>query len=592
MATSPRPSGAESSWISKWYTSQATVKPTSITTQLCEQCITTLKLVHKHLLSRMDLSKPAVRCYDRALCSFILWLDGYEVLKGDLDQVVADSWTLRRLILGFLSDISRGLAEGFVPMLGLSDAYGAQVSNLRAVLYEAEATLQEGNKMSPDWDAGPAPESNSDAESDGSDDSRQESMISDSRDFDDLLADLKTDIQCLHDLGPLIESPFIERQKHPEDVAPVSLQITWEAYQPYGDRILQRFPQAQASLVERLARANLDRFRRIQEEKRENLIKQRQHDEAASRISGSVRYRDSALGTSLATGSIYAETLMAYGQSEDLAVRVPPLPEGAKSGVPFECLACGRNVSIKNNSAWKKHLWRDLRPWICHDSACDFGNEPFTSREDWIEHLEFDHNFQLAWGSFECPLCHEETGEGKTAIIHHLASHMEEISLAALPSGYDSDNDLEGSEDEAKNEDTDEDKNGDDDGDDDDCISEGEVSDDFVVLEPPLADGSSAHDPIDQQNAHWHPTDPASGNAREHDLYTHAVPQEDGLYHCPWERRPSCNHQPEKSKAAYDIFVDSHLKLYRCKAASCEGVRFSSTFFLFRHEREIHGMHR
>ncbi|KAM6511507.1 hypothetical protein FALCPG4_016511 [Fusarium falciforme] len=388
--------------------------------------------------------------------------------------------------------------------------------------------------------------------------------------------------------GPLIESPFVEQPKQPEDTTPVSLQIIWEAYQPYGDRILQRFPQAQTSLVERLARANLDRFRKIQEEKRENLIKQQQHDEAASRISGSVRYRDSALGTSLATGSIYAETVMAYGQSEDLAVRVPPLPEGAKSGVPFECLACGRSVSIKNNSAWKKHLWRDLRPWICHDSTCDFGNEPFTSREDWIEHLEFDHNFQLAWGSFECPLCHEETGEGKTAIIHHLASHMEEISLAALPSGYDSDNDLEESDDEDKNEDEDDEKDGDINGE----IVQGGVSEGSQVLDSLLADASSPRNLTDEQSVeYWLPADPADRIAKGHDMYTLAVPHEDGLYHCPWEGQPSCNHQPEKSKAAYDIFVDSHLKPYRCKAASCEGARFSSTPSLLRHEREIHGMH-
>lgn len=96
----------------------------------------------------------------------------------------------------------------------------------------------------------------------------------------------------------------------------------------------------------------------------------------------------------------------------------------------------------------RKHLWRDLRPWICHDAACGFSNESFVSREDWIEHLEFDHCFRPAWSSFQCSLCHEETGEGKTAIIHHLSSHMEEISLAALPSGYDSDNDLKESEDE------------------------------------------------------------------------------------------------------------------------------------------------
>ncbi|KAM5351298.1 hypothetical protein ACJ41O_004021 [Fusarium nematophilum] len=75
--------------------------------------------------------------------------------------------------------------------------------------------------------------------------------------------------------------------------------------------------------------------------------------------------------------------------------------------------------------------------------------------------------------------------------------------------------------------------------------------------------------------------------ARDHDLYKKAAPKEDGLYHCPWEGQPSCNHKPEK----LNKFVDSHLKPYRCKAESCEGARFSSTACLLRHEREAHGLH-
>ncbi|VTT64013.1 unnamed protein product [Fusarium fujikuroi] len=80
-------------------------------------------------------------------------------------------------------------------------------------------------------------------------------------------------------------------------------------------------------------------------------------------------------------------------------------------------------------------------------------------------------------------------------------------------------------------------------------------------------------------------------SARDHDLYKKAAPYEDGLYHCPWEGQPSCNHRPEKLKCNYDKFVDSHLKPYRCKAESCEGARFSSTACLLRHEREAHGLH-
>ncbi|KAF4507462.1 hypothetical protein G6O67_003954 [Ophiocordyceps sinensis] len=81
-------------------------------------------------------------------------------------------------------------------------------------------------------------------------------------------------------------------------------------------------------------------------------------------------------------------------------------------------------------------------------------------------------------------------------------------------------------------------------------------------------------------------------SARDHALYKNATINVDGLFHCPWEGQPNCNHKPEKLKCNYDKFVDSHLKPYRCKADSCEGARFSSTACLLRrHEREAHGLH-
>ncbi|EEU37566.1 uncharacterized protein NECHADRAFT_87435 [Fusarium vanettenii 77-13-4] len=418
-----------------------------------------------------------------------------------------------------LSDISHNLAEGFMPTLGLSDEYSAQVSSLRSAFYEAEALLQEGQNISTDWEAGADPVSTFDAKSDRTDDSSQASTVSDSRGLDELLADLQSDIQGLRDLGPLIESPYVERPKQPEDTVPVSLQTSWKAYQPYWDRILQRFPQAQANLVERLARANLGRFQKIQEEKSENLIKQKQHDETASRI-----------------------------RQHEVS-----------------------RFSPRNFSGNRQHLRRDGYG-VC---TCDLGNEPFTSRKDWIEHLEFDHDFHLAWGSFECPLCHEETGKGKTDIVHHLARHMEEISLAALPSGYDSENDLEESEDEGKYEDKGENEDEDEDED-----EEGE------------GDGTGSVVPAEGQSVDsWTPADSVDMNTRVHDLYRLGVPWEDGLYHCPWEGQPCCNHKRVKLKAHYDKLVDSHLKPYRCRVASCEGARFSSTACLLRHEREAHGMH-
>ncbi|KAI9783754.1 MAG: hypothetical protein M1835_003739 [Candelina submexicana] len=96
---------------------------------------------------------------------------------------------------------------------------------------------------------------------------------------------------------------------------------------------------------------------------------------------------------------------------------------------------------------------------------------------------------------------------------------------------------------------------------------------------------------LTQDHYQLSPTQEADiGPPRDHPLYQ-AVPQEDGLYHCPYESEEGCAHKPEKLKCNYDKHVDSHLKPYRCKLVTCTELRFSSTACLLRHEREAHGMH-
>lgn len=78
--------------------------------------------------------------------------------------------------------------------------------------------------------------------------------------------------------------------------------------------------------------------------------------------------------------------------------------------------------------------------------------------------------------------------------------------------------------------------------------------------------------------------------ARRHPLY-HAIPEKDGLYHCPREGEVGCNHKATNLKCNYDKYVDFHLKPFRCDKKECAGVPFTSTACLLRHEREAHGMH-
>lgn len=41
-------------------------------------------------------------------------------------------------------------------------------------------------------------------------------------------------------------------------------------------------------------------------------------------------------------------------------------------------------------------------------------------------------------------------------------------------------------------------------------------------------------------------------SARDHPLYQNVSTHADGLYHCPWENEPSCQHKPEKLKCNYE----------------------------------------
>ena len=67
-----------------------------------------------------------------------------------------------------------------------------------------------------------------------------------------------------------------------------------------------------------------------------------------------------------------------------------------------------------------------------------------------------------------------------------------------------------------------------------------------LYMQPPVMDELClpATFPLKRQNS--------EGEARDHPYYKQAIPQADGLYHCPWEGDSSCNHKPEKLKCNYE----------------------------------------
>ncbi|KAI1859809.1 hypothetical protein JX265_010258 [Neoarthrinium moseri] len=118
--------------------------------------------------------------------------------------------------------------------------------------------------------------------------------------------------------------------------------------------------------------------------------------------------------------------------TEIFRTRVPPLSAKYYGGTPFECQICFQVITVKSRVHWKKHVFQDLRPYVCLVPNCING-QTFASRSDLKGHYNQSHEYAQAG---ECPLCHEQYHTTKMAHMAHMAVHMEHIALFTLPSGF------------------------------------------------------------------------------------------------------------------------------------------------------------
>lgn len=211
-----------------------------------------------------------------------------------------------------------------------------------------------------------------DGSSDSEDSGSESSSSSDrANDWDEIQEDLATEVECLLVLDPIIRCPAPDIRKRRGNHGKEKIAIDWQPHQSYSDKITNRFPDAAAELVDRLARANWERFLKTKTAREENIAAA-EEDAKAAEVAVAVvgaevgvqlehaltdpvssKFNDSGVGSSIRTDTSYAETIMSYQAQGRESVRVPPLPEGARQGKPFDCVACGRQLRIKNNSAWK-----------------------------------------------------------------------------------------------------------------------------------------------------------------------------------------------------------------------------------------------
>ncbi|KAI0554262.1 hypothetical protein F4679DRAFT_527697 [Xylaria curta] len=408
----------------------------TLAAQLCGESLELFReLLKISINERNSTSDSDYVSLQRSFERLKLWSDGYGVAAGCLDKVFLKSHMLRTAALKLLGSLATTLTDRLTPQL--THSFWPAQEPLKTVFLEVKLLAE---RIGVDDDGASSSDVSYDLESDS---------------MNEIAQDLLTDTLCLMELDPLLKSPILDKRDDEERAAAHDERTDWGPHYVYCERIQSRFPQAASPLILRLGQANLERYIRCQEGRcnepndingAEDALLILQH---AGSVDGS-KFYDSALGSSVPPVSSYAETIMSYRSKEGRSVRIPPLPPEGKTGHPFSCVVCGRSVRISNNSAWKQHLYADLCPWLCVDLSCSHGNKVYKSKTDWISHLALDHHLEPAWESMECPLCLQSTGVGKTIITKHLSSHLEEISLGALPSGLEFDTESEDEDQDAE----------------------------------------------------------------------------------------------------------------------------------------------
>jgi hypothetical protein len=167
-------------------------------------------------------------------------------------------------------------------------------------------------------------------------------------------------------------------------------------------------------------------------------------------------------------------------QTDDKTIPIPYPPRGCLEGLPFQCTICFRRIhDVKTKRRWKRHVFRDLRPYVCTFGGCWTQDVMYDSRREWFKHEikahrsrlpcfppcqqsferedDFYHHLceshsagisieqtrllcELRWSRttlpdelVECPLCDDEAFTNPAKLEKHLGGHLEQIALFVLP---------------------------------------------------------------------------------------------------------------------------------------------------------------
>ncbi|KAL8768274.1 MAG: hypothetical protein Q9209_005413 [Squamulea sp. 1 TL-2023] len=242
-------------------------------------------------------------------------------------------------------------------------------------------------------------------------------------------------IQCLYKLAILIRNPA----QH--DFLTQSRRSDTSAFKPYDmNHVRDKFPQADAELVLRLGKAITRRRGYFKYRERHNAklgkgleesLSNGEHGTGTESISetmaSSFKPQLHGFDETASSGSSQTSNSSVFDSDTNT---LPALPKEAVSGRPFVCPFCFCILNIDTTRSWHRHIYLDLRPYVCLFHGCRIPDRLYSSRRDWFSHVCEMHDVVVA--DHACPLC-QVTLHTVKQYERHLSRHCEELALFALP---------------------------------------------------------------------------------------------------------------------------------------------------------------
>ncbi|KAL7804648.1 hypothetical protein V8C44DRAFT_342887 [Trichoderma aethiopicum] len=109
----------------------------------------------------------------------------------------------------------------------------------------------------------------------------------------------------------------------------------------------------------------------------------------------------------------------------------PRIPATTDGSTIITCQLCSEPLSKKtlSESDWRRHIDRDLKPYICLSEACPDAHPAYATFDEWYKHMKFHdwrwHQRTYLTSSWVCTIC--ESGSGTYTSPQALYLHLEDL---------------------------------------------------------------------------------------------------------------------------------------------------------------------